>query len=103
MKLEFENCDTCGNLYDVNDPRAFTEDHILQCPLCKDQFLRGATAWAIWNDCQGVFACSVFHSKSEADAALQEKSWGDAKVVPVRIYKEREDQTFFREAEERNN
>ena len=71
--------------------------------ISNEQYLRGTPAWAVWNDCQGVFACSVFHSKSEADASLQSRYWDGAKVVPVRIYTEHEAMTLRREAEELNN
>lgn len=50
-------------------------------------------AWAIWNPCQGVFTSSVFHSKIEAEHALQSWVRDDPtfKVVPVTMVVDHEE------------
>ena len=69
-------------------------------------------AWALWNNCQGVFSCSVFRTKTEADIALAqwhvaaEERGGPGSldgiiVVPVKIDVEPKERWFFREAIER--
>jgi hypothetical protein len=40
-------------------------------------------AWAIWNNCQGVFTCSVRHRRSECVEIL--KDYPQGKIVPVTI------------------
>lgn len=58
---------------------------------CHDGFtkplpLRGRKyeAWAIWNQCQGVFTDAVFHWREDAVKALPDYGEG-AFVVPVRM------------------
>lgn len=52
-------------------------------------------AWAIWNECQGVFTDAVFHWRSEAVEAAGR--YGDgAKVVPVKVIVDDEDRWDFR-------
>lgn len=92
-------CGDCGNWFDTRDARAFVpnwkpgniedfKDLESSCPACQ-QMSDAATAWALWNGCQGVFSCSVFNSRKEA---LDAK--GDCevfeKVVPVRVVVEYE-------------
>ena len=45
---------------------------------------RAYAAWAIWNNCQGVFTDAVFHWRSEAMDELARYGEG-AKVVPVTL------------------
>lgn len=63
--------------------------------------MTGAEAWAVWNDCQGVFSCSVTHSKKEAEAILEKMKAADCRVVPVRVIVEPEVNHWYREAAER--
>lgn len=63
--------------------------------------MTGAEAWAVWNDCQGVFTCSVTHSKKEAEAILEKMKAEDCRVVPVRVIVEPEVNHWYREAAER--
>lgn len=47
-------------------------------------------AWAIWNNCQGVFTDAVFHWRCEALEVLPDYGEG-AKVVPVKVIVEDRD------------
>lgn len=50
-------------------------------PLLGEQY----QAWAIWNRCEGVFTCSVFHRRSEAVESLRSTPFDGGRVVPVTI------------------
>ena len=46
---------------------------------------RKYTAWALWNSCQGVFTCGVFHSLKEARENVEKHPSEGMRVVPVTI------------------
>lgn len=104
----YETCDDCGHIFDPSDSRAFLKPeekkyaHLENsCPACQ-QMQSGATAWAIWNDCQGIFTCSIFHSKKEAEKILGKDFTRDQeKVVPVRVLVEPEDNWWMRDMHEK--
>ncbi len=97
-------CDECGHLFDPSDTRAFAyPDAGPRCAYCWAMTITGAEAWAVWNNCEGIFTCSVTHTKEEAEAILKRSGCGpDEKVVPVRVLLELEQHRWRREAEERD-
>lgn len=95
-------CAECGHDFDIRDRRGYVpkdKPDDATCPACWLERHEGAPAWAISNDCQGVFACSVFHSKREAVEALAQFGWHDCRIVPVRVHAETVDGARFREFE----
>lgn len=42
-------------------------------------------AWALWNSCQGVFTCGVFHTLREACEQMEKYPSEGERVVPVTI------------------
>lgn len=60
----------------------------------------GAPAWAVANDCQGIFSCSVRHTRAECVALLPDYGSG-AEVVPVRIHREPAKDVWLRKEQER--
>lgn len=57
--------------------------------------LGGREAWAVMNDCQDIFACSIRNSKSETEAIAG--NYPEGVVVPVRCYVEPEARHGFRD------
>lgn len=104
----YHKCSDCGFPFDSTDPRCYVPNNAdelrkygAHCAACQILAHEGAPAWALWNDCQGVFACSVFHSRAEARDALKKSGWQNETVVPVRVFREREDREWLRNWEER--
>lgn len=99
-------CSECGHFFDPADRRGYVPGPEMKhleptCPACWLLRHGGAPAWAVWNNCQGVFACSVFHWKREAEERRQKDFGGRHNVVPVRVIAEPEGHWWSREAQER--
>lgn len=95
-------CGDCGHFFDSSDKRAnlaFPNDPRFSpiCPACNLQTMKGVEAWALANDCQGLFDETVCGSRKEAAAKLDGmyRDMGCC-VVPVRIHIEREDRFGIR-------
>ena len=60
-----------------------SRSHRASCEHCDD----GARAWAVSNDCQGVFTCGIASSKESATERLNSGDYDGAncEVVPVVI------------------
>lgn len=74
-----------------------------RCAVCA-LFAHGhGDAWAVFNDCQGVFSNMVFWSRAEAAraAAEPENVEADCYVAPVQVIREPEWRVSAREFEER--
>jgi hypothetical protein len=56
----------------------------------------GCRAWAWWNACQGIFACSVSWSRKGATKLADTYAPTGAILVPVRIFVEPEDEWQMR-------
>lgn len=106
-------CDDCEFDFDPKHPLAIDRPSVVepgkrwqQCPACYLMGVNGSTdAWAVWNDCQGVFTDSVFSRRKQAEADLKENFGDDnasARVVPVRIVVEPEDKHWMRDMRERD-
>jgi hypothetical protein len=95
-------CGDCGHFFDSADKRAnlaYLGDPRFPptCPACSIQTMGGTEAWGLANDCQGLFDETVRGSRKEANAKLDPNYHGmGCKVVPVRIYVEREDRFGLR-------
>jgi hypothetical protein len=92
-------CVDCDHLFDARDDRGFlpsknARDLDPVCPAC-NQVARGAEAWAVHNDCQGVFEDGIRGRKAETDAIAEAWNVG-AKSVPVRVIVEPEDRHDMR-------
>jgi len=106
--LERETCGRCGHAFDRDDRRGFVPTHrrlypelTPVCPACH-QMSDAAEAWAVWNGCQGIFTCSIFHRRREAEDCLRATfSSASERVVPVRVLIEPEDDWWLREERER--
>lgn len=68
------------------------------CPLCATTVLRSMEAWCVWNDCQGIWEDTV-HARRVGAAEHLNTTHADigGRVVPVRIFKEHEDDIGMRE------
>lgn len=110
MTDHIATCGDCEHLFDTRDDRAFVlndadkkkypELHSV-CPAC-NQVSDASKAWAVWNDCQGIFTNAVFNSRAEAMACLAETFTVDQEsVVPVRVLVEPEENWWHRAFEER--
>lgn len=88
-------CAHCDHFFDPSDRRAaFTKKSDPKyppiCPACAIETLRGNEAWAVWNNCNGVF--EVCMDRDDAVKKLAEYPVeAGCKVVPVRVYEEPED------------
>ena len=71
------------------------------CPYCAQMQLRGRKAWAIKNDCNGIFEETSRHRRADVERLLAGE-WSHATdglyLLPVRIYEDEEPD--FREWEE---
>lgn len=93
-------CDECGFMFDQKDKRcslSTDERYPNLCPACALMSYRGSTAWAIHNDCQGVFTMAVHSTREAALKELGEPGWNGCVVAPVRIYVEPKDRWPYRE------
>lgn len=101
-------CGDCGHFFDPADERCFRSDHAFYrdpryrglgsiCPAC-NQMKDGATAWAVHNDCNGVFTSMLHATKADADAQAKPLECG---VVPVRVLIEPEDNWDRRDWDDR--
>ncbi|MBS9476224.1 hypothetical protein [Ancylobacter radicis] len=63
-----------------------------------------ANAWAIWNDCNGIFTTEIYDTKAAADAECAKDFWlrAGCRVVPVKVTAEPEDKWHFRDWQERD-
>lgn len=104
MQKRFWTCTDCGHQFDGSDRRGFVpkaaserERYGVTCPACQIVKGIGSEAWAIWNECEGVFACSVFTTRAEAKSALANAGWSDDEiVVPVRVFREAGQREWYR-------
>lgn len=63
--------------------------------MCATIVLESSEEWAIWNDCNGVF--EVFNRRARAQEVLRASyAKCDARVVPVRVFVEPEDNRWLR-------
>lgn len=81
-------CQACEMRFDPRDERAgvFSDRPDLnRCPLCNVLDFRGVRAWAVSNNCQGVFTCGIASSKESATERLNSGDYDGAgcEVVPV--------------------
>jgi hypothetical protein len=94
-------CGECDHFFDPSDKRSFVPNppdprYPQLCPACTIQTLHGREAWAVWNDCNGVF--EVHLDREDAVGKLPEYPAGaECKVIPVRVYEESEDRWGLRE------
>lgn len=100
-------CDQCGHWFLRYDSRAYvskTGSFETFCPVCALFVFEHGEAWAIWNDCQGVFPDEVFSRRDEAAAALMAPCWDgtDSTVVAVNVLRVPEWQVADREWSERD-
>lgn len=109
---QFIQCGWCDHAFDARDkrgwiPQTWPDDRRYEptCPACWMERHGGQEAWALGNNCQGPFVCSVFNTKAEAEELLRrEHAYGAAgcKVVPVRVHAELPDNVWRREYEEQD-
>jgi hypothetical protein len=98
-------CGYCGHFFDSSDKRCHImsgpPDHRYPptCPACTIQTLKGTEVWAVWNDCQGIWADGIGWTKAAAIEHLNSGRYKDCqcKVVPARVYVETEDRHDMRE------
>lgn len=105
MKGEKLVCGYCEHFFDSRDKRC----HIMSgepdpryppsCPACTMMRLKGTEVWAVWNDCQGIWADGIGWSKVDAVEHLNSGRYKgcDCRVVPCRIYPEPADEIGMRE------
>jgi len=100
-------CDDCGHFFDPADGRSrvFKPSELFPnpsrvCPACWLMSCGSAEAWAVHNNCQGVFTCGVATTSAEAEALLQQYPSG-CTVVPVRVIAEPEDRFDIRKWSEK--
>lgn len=83
-------CIECGFDFDQRDPRAGVFEgrpDLSRCPACY-MLESGRTGWAVWNDCNGIFGCSVRETKESAQERLHTAGYFDPAsetVAPVVI------------------
>lgn len=95
----FRKCGDCGHFFDGRDDRGFVPPASASlppaCPAC-NIVSRAAEAWALVNECQGVFVDAVFHSRGDARAAIVLGIHDDA--APVRVIREPAEGIWLRHA-----
>lgn len=86
-------CEECGHFFDPSDKRSCMPSERFPdmrpcCPACALMNYSGAEAWAVANDCNGVFTDTVAQRRADAErtAAQPPFSGDDCKAVPVRIF-----------------
>tara|TARA_R110002110_G_scaffold64634_3_gene178562 strand:+ start:4920 stop:5267 length:348 start_codon:yes stop_codon:yes gene_type:complete len=104
-------CAECNHTFDPDDPRACIDKREVTaemdfpkqdplCPLCAYQMIGGLEAWAVANDCNGIFGDTIRRTRSEVEALLQPgpQSYGGVgcEAIPVRVYRERQDRIEIR-------
>ena len=93
-------CEECSFNFDERDKRAFihSDGKSHSCPACKIMGFGSIEAWAVSNDCQGVFTDSISSSRKAAEYELQKFGGRNAGacVVPVRVIAEPKDKHHFR-------
>lgn len=82
-------CDWCEHWFDAKDRRAHIPvppdpRYSPRCPACTIMSLQGDEAWAISNDCNGIF--EVTDTRAQAVAKLVDYEGADCEVIPVRVY-----------------
>lgn len=90
-------CGWCDHFFDPTDKRSYIPDppdprYPPRCPACTREQLCGDKAWAVWNDCNGVFEVSF--DRRGAVKRLEEYPQG-CSVIPVRVYAEPRDEWDF--------
>jgi hypothetical protein len=94
-------CDRCDFSFDAMDNRCWIstkESSGPLCPLCATKVFRSVEAWCVWNDCQGIWEDTVHARRAGATEHLSTSHSGiGGRVVPVRIYKEHDDDVPLRE------
>jgi len=102
-------CEKCDHRFDPEDKRAFVPlpEWGLKpiCPACNIVLgTRSTGAWAVWNDCNGVFTHTLSGTRRQAQETLAAESLssGDfgGRVVPVRVIIEPEENWPFRNWDE---
>jgi hypothetical protein len=83
-------CDQCGHWFLRSDERSYVSrsgEFETFCPVCSLFVFEHGEAWAIWNDCQGVFTGDVYDRRGEAAAELMAPHWDGTNsiVVPVSV------------------
>lgn len=83
-------CQACEMRFDPRDERAAVysdRPDLTRCPICNVLDFAGLRAWAVSNNCQGVFTCGIAGSKEDATEHLNSGRYDGAgcEVVPVVI------------------
>ncbi|UGY23772.1 hypothetical protein HU675_0038470 [Bradyrhizobium septentrionale] len=85
-------CEECEHFFDAADPRASvlnTDEFGPRCPACNIQLHGGTEAWALANDCQGIWGDTIRWTKAEAVELLKDTHKDtESRVIPVRVYEE---------------
>lgn len=87
----------CDCFFDRADKRAWLGDRDLvfspTCPACQIATLGGREAWAVTNDCNGIFCDAIAETRAEARELAAQDPYASAGcyVVPVRVYEEPDD------------
>jgi hypothetical protein len=99
-------CGECHHFFDPTDKRSFRPSRAAAdmeplCPLCAQFLLHGREAWAVWNDCNGIFSDTVRATKTEVEELMKPgpMSYGGVgcEAVPVRVLLEPDDRRDIRE------
>lgn len=106
MTTQQPKCRECGHTFSRSDRRGWINRDEIEnscCPLCSAMSF-GSHAWAIANDCNGVFDTEVYATKAAAEAECAKPEWQSAgcAVVPVIVLRdERGDAEWRRDFEEK--
>lgn len=101
---ELLKCWSCDNDFPTSDSRSFVPTaapYLATCPLCH-ALSRSAPAWAIANDCNGIFETEVYSTKAAAIAECAKPNWQGDEVIAVTIIRVPADDIWRREYQERD-
>jgi hypothetical protein len=89
-------CGACDHFFDSSDKRHYRgmndRRYLPRCPACTIETLNGNEAWALRNDCQGLWDDSVRYTRAEAQELLEKNpdSYPDCYVYAVRVYEDKD-------------
>jgi len=101
---ELLKCRSCDNDFPSSDRRAFfhpARPDLATCPLCH-VLGQGSPAWAIANDCNGIFETEIYSTKAAAVAECAKPNWQGDEVIAVTVIRVPNDETWRRDYEERD-